>query len=149
MLGEIARFSPEAYLEENHPGVRVCETSLLPGGVQGCIDHEKRIIWLAANLSPAARRCTLAFEIAQLEFGPTPSDPCLAAAQRRAATDWAALMLVTTEDFAGAWAGCLDLVAMAAYCAVDVATFRARIRAASDADQDAAIVAIEQTRLTA
>lgn len=147
MLGEIARFSPEAYLEENHPGVRVCETDLLPDGVQGCIDHTKRIIWLAAKMSPAARRCTLAFEIAQLEFGPTPSDPCLAAAQRRAATDWAALMLVSPEDFAAAWGGCLDLVAMAAYCAVDLATFRARIRAASDTDQDAAIEAIARMRL--
>jgi hypothetical protein len=147
MLGETARFSPEAYLKENHPGVQVFETSSLPSGVQGCIDHAKRIIWLSSNLSPVARRCTLAFEVALLEFGPTPSDPCLAAAQRRAATDWAALMLVSPEDFTEAWGGCLDLAAMAAYCAVDVPTFRARIRAASDGDQDAAIEAIAQTRL--
>jgi Zn-dependent peptidase ImmA (M78 family) len=146
MLGEIARFNPEAYLEQNHPDVRVYERPLR-GGVQGCIDHEQRIIWLDATLSPAARRCTLAYEIAHLEFGPTPSDPLLASAHQRAATEWAALMLVPTEDFVEAWAGCLDLVAMAAYCAVDVATFRARIRAASDGDQDAAFEAIRRTRL--
>jgi hypothetical protein len=148
MLGESGRFSPEAYLGENYPDVRVFETEL-PNGVQGCIDFGRRIIWLDARLSPVARRCTLTYEVALLEYGPTPENPCLAAAQRRAATDWAALVLIPTGVFVAAWGGCLDLAAMAAFCEVDLATFRARIRAASDRDQDLATEAIGQHRLTA
>ncbi len=121
----------------------------LPGQLQGCIDHAKRIIWLDVGLSRVARRCTLAFEIAQLELGPTPDHPCLAAARRRAAVDWAALMLITSEEFAAVWAHSIDLSAMAALLEVDVATFRARIRAASDSDQDAVMEIIGQTRLSA
>ncbi|WP_166518172.1 hypothetical protein [Candidatus Blastococcus massiliensis] len=58
-------------------------------------------------------------------------------------------MLIPSAMFAEAWAGCLDLEAMAEFCGVDVPMFRARIRAASDADQDAAIAAITDTRLSA
>lgn len=145
MLDESARFSPDAYLQENHPDVRVYDVEL-SDALQGCLDHDRRIIWLAAGLSPVSRRCTLSFEIACLELGPTPSSPCLAAAHQRAAVDWAALMLISSADFAAAWGGCLDLATMAIGLEVDVATLRARIRAASDADQDAALAVIAQAR---
>lgn len=148
-LGEAAeRWCPAGYLRHRYPDVRVYEMEL-PGRLQGCVDHEQRIIWVAAGLTPAAHRSVLAYEAAQLEQGPTPADPCLAAARERAALDWAAGMLIPTDLFAAAWANCLDLAAMAAYCEVDVPMFRARIRAASDADQDAALAAIISTRLTA
>lgn len=142
MLGETGQaFNPEHYLRQQHPGVQVLTTEL-PQPIQGCIDHEQRIIWLDSRLSPTARRCTLAFEVAQLELGPTPADPLLAAAHRRSALDWAALMLISSEMFAAAWSNYLDLPSMATACQVDLATFRARMRAASDADQDAAVEGI-------
>lgn len=146
---EPEHFRPDSFIRQRHPDVRVEETDLLPNSILGGVDHEKRIIWLARGLSEVQRRCTLAYEIAQFQQGPTPTDPCLAAAYRRVAEDWAALMLVPSEAFVDAWAACLDLAAMAARVGVDLQMFRARIRAASDADQDAAIAAIEQTRLSA
>lgn len=148
MPRETGRFRPETYLQERHPDVRVIQTDL-PGQLQGCVDHAQRIIWLDWDLDPVARRCTLAYEIGQLEQGPMPTDRRLAVAFRRAAEEWAALMLVPTEAFAAAWGGCLSLTTMADQCGVDLATFRARIRAASDADQDAAMLAITQAHLSA
>lgn len=142
------RWDPRRYLDERHPDVRVRD-AWLSGRLQGQLDIEGRIIWLNLGLTPPERRSTLAFEVAQLELGPTPTDPCLAAAHARAAIDWAALMLIPSDLFVEAWAGCLDLAAMAEFCDVDLPMFRARIRAASDSDQDAAIQAIAATRLSA
>lgn len=144
----MARWEPMQYLEEQHPDVRVVEWAL-PAPLQGCVHHKKRTIYIRPGLSPAAYRSTLAYEIAQLQQGPAPVDACLAAARDRAAVEWAARMLISSEEFAAAWGECLDLEAMAASVGVDVPMFRARIRAASDADQDAAIEAITATRLSA
>lgn len=116
--------------------------------VQGCVNVRRRIIWLDEGLSPVQARCVLAYEIAQYEQGPTPTNPCMARAAQRSAEEWAALMLISSDEFVGAWANCLELPAMAARCGVDLPTFRARIRAASDADQDAAMHAIATTRIT-
>lgn len=149
MRGNRDAWCPRAYVREVHPGVRVMETDRLPGDTQGAIDYDRRIIWLARGLPEAAHRSTLAYEVALWEFGPPPDDPMLAAAHTRAATDWAALMLIPSDDFSRAWANCLDLEEMAARVGVDLPMFRARIRAASDADQDAAVEAIAQTRLSA
>lgn len=140
-------WDPERQAREERIGV--VETRELPDRVQACVDHERRIIWVAAGLSPAQRRSVVAYELGEMHQGPAPVDPCLAAAYRRAAEEWAALMLIPTEEFIAAWVGCLDLSAMAARCGVDLPTFRCRIRAASDADQDAVIQAIAQTRLAA
>lgn len=115
--------------------------------VQGCVSVPRRIIWLDSGLTPIQARCVLAYEIGQYEQGPTPADSRLACAAQKAAEEWAALMLIPSETFAEAWANCLDLAAMADRCAVDLPTFRARIRAASDADQDMAIRAIAATRI--
>lgn len=149
MQGETERVCPRAYVRERHPDWEVVETSRLPAGVLGCVDHERRIIWLASGLSEAQQRCTLAYEIGQLQQGPTPRDPCLAAAHQRAAADWAAMLLIPSEDFAAAWGMYPDLPSMAASLGVDLPTFRARIRAASDADQDAAVEAMRQMRQSA
>ena len=116
--------------------------------VQGCVNVRKRIIWLDENLSPVQARSVLAYEIAQYEMGPAPTDPCMARAAQRSAEEWAALMLISSDEFVAAWANCLDLIAMAARCDVDLPTFRARIRAASDADQDMAMRAIADTRIS-
>ena len=116
--------------------------------VQGCVDVQRRVIWLDEGLTPVQARCVLAYEIAQYELGPAPTDPCMARAVQRTAEEWAALMLVSCDDFAAAWANCLDFTTMAARCGVDVPTFRARIRAASDSDQDMAMRAIAGTRIS-
>lgn len=129
--------------------VGIVETDRLPDRLQACLDLGRRIIWLAVGLSPEQRRCAIAYEIGQFRQGPTPDDPFLARAHQRAAEEWAALTLIPTGMFVEAWEGCLDLAGMAARCKVDVPTFRTRIRAASNADQDAAMEAIGRTRLSA
>jgi hypothetical protein len=150
MQGDAGEWDPWTHVRERHPGVQVIETDRLPSRVQGCVDHKRRIIWLAAGLSAVQARCALAFELGQFQQGPPPSkDPCLARARQLAAREWAALMLIPSDVFVQAWQDCLDLTEMAAFCNVDVPTFRNRIRAASDADQDAAIAAIIDTRLSA
>lgn len=147
MWGNRNFWDPWAYVEQRHPDVRV-EVVKLRNRIQGCVSVRRRIIWLDKGLTPVQARCVLAYEIAQYELGPTPTDPCMARAAQRSAEEWAALMLISSDDFAAAWANCLDLTDMAARCCVDLPTFRARIRAASDADQDAAMHAIATTRIT-
>lgn len=142
-------WDPQRYLDEHHPDVKVVDWEL-PPPLMGCCDHKKRTIWLAAGLDPVRRRCVLALEIAQLEKGPTPDDPCLAWARQKEAEEWAAKMLVPPDVFVAAWAcGCLDLPAMAEWCGVDLRTFRTRTRAATDAEQDEVVAVIGQTRLSA
>lgn len=137
-------------MDENYPDVQVVDDVPLQGSVQACMSHKRRIIWLDPSLTPVEARCALAYEIGHLEFGPTPEDPYLAAAHQRAALEWAAIMLIPADLFVAAWAcGRLDWSEMAAWCGVDLPTFRARTRAASDADQDAVVHAIRQTRLSA
>lgn len=147
MWGSRDAWDPRTYVELRHPEVRV-EVMELQGRVQGCVDVDRRVIWIDAKLSPVQARCALAYEIGEYEQGPTPADPCMARAHQRAAQEWAALMLISSEEFVAAWANCLDLASMAARCGVDLPTFRARIRAASDAEQDAAMAAIANTRLS-
>jgi hypothetical protein len=141
-------WDPEGYLSSRYPSIEIRDYDL-PGRLQGFYERKRGIIWLSTNLSLVERRSTLAYQAGKLEQGPTPEDPCLAAMHERAAMDWAARMLIPSHAFAAAWARCLDLAQMAAYCDVDLPMFRARIRAASDADQDAAIAAIIDTRLSA
>ena len=143
------QWDPEVYLRQRHADVQVWESDL-PDGLLGCVDHKRRIIWLSRDLCPRQRRSTLAVEIGHLEQGPTPTDhPGLASAMHRAAEEWAALMLIPTDVFAEAWGVAADLPAMASWCGVDVATFRTRIRAASDADQDLAMEAIYRLEASA
>lgn len=121
----------------------------LPGGIQGCVDHERRIIWLSKNLTRVERDCVLAYEIGQLLQGPTSSHPCLAAAQRRAAEDWAAQMLIPTEEFLAGFAVSFDLREIADYLEVDLRTLRTRIRGGSDEEQDRIMAGLAQSRSSA
>lgn len=123
------------YLHEHHPDVQVREDDL-PGGLQGGVDHERRVIWLDARLSPVARRCTLAYEIGQLQHGPTPPDPCLAAAHRRDAEDWAARMLLPTDVLMAGFAVSSYIPDIADHLGVDSAMLRSRLRGLTDAEQD-------------
>lgn len=148
MQGEPERFRPLSYLNDHHPDVQVVEMDL-PGGIQGCVDHERRIIWIAKNLTPVQRRSVLAYEIGQLQQGPTSPHPCLAVAQRRAAEDWAARMLIPTEDFLTGFMVSFDLREIAAYLEVDLPTLRARIRGGSDEEQDAIMRTIATMRSAA
>ena len=147
MWGNRNLWDPWTYVEQRHPDVRV-EVAKLRDRVQGCVDVVRGIIWLDEALSPVQARCVLAYEIAQYEQGPTPTNPCMARAAQKSAEEWAALMLISTDEFIAAWANCLELPAMAARCGVDLPTFRARIRAASDSDQDMAMRAIADTRIS-
>jgi Zn-dependent peptidase ImmA (M78 family) len=115
----------------------------LPNGIQGCIDHQQRVIWVAKNLTAVERRCTEAFEIGQLLQGPTSLEPCLAAAQRRAAEEWAAQMLLPTEEFLEGFRVSFDLREIAAYLDVDLPTLRTRIRCGTDEEQDRIMATIE------
>lgn len=141
-------WDPVRYLRERQPDVRVLET-VLPGRVQGCCDHEQRVIWLDAGLSAPARRSTLAYEIAQLQQGPTPEDACLAAAHQRDAAEWAARMLIDSEEFVEAFGAACNYREVAAMLNVDVPTVRARLRGMTDEEQDDVFAAILRHRMSA
>lgn len=145
MLGETAPWRPESYLREHHPDVRVFEVDL-PGGAQGCIDHDQRVIWLDRRLSPVERRCTLAYEMGQLQHGPTPEDPCLAAAHCRASEDWAARMLIPTSLLLDGFRCYSYIPAIAEGLEVDAATLRTRLRNLTDEEQDAVMDVIRGVR---
>lgn len=137
----MAVWDPEAYVRAKHPDVQVVEMDL-PMPWQGCVDHEKRIIWLAAGMSEVDRRCTLAFELGQLEQGPAPADPFLARARQLAAEDWAARKLLDLPTVLDGLRVARTLPEIAAVLAVDTPTLRARLRGLSDSEQDAAMEAI-------
>lgn len=136
------RFSPLAYVRDRYPDVRVIEMDL-PGRIQGCVDHEQCIIWLSAGLTEVQRRCTLAYEIGQLQQGPTPKDPCTAAAHQRAAEDWAARVLIPEDGLMAAFRFSCNLPMIAAYLHVDLPTLRARLRGLTDSEQDAVMAAVQ------
>lgn len=141
MWGETELWCPQAYVREQHPSVHVLEHDL-PGSLLGCVDHERRIIWLKRGLTPAQWRCTLAFEIGHFEHGPMPPNPELAAARRAAATDWAARRLIPTNCLVFAFQRSTHLQAIADDLCVDLPTLRARLRGMTDHEQDAVMDAI-------
>lgn len=141
-------WSPEMYLEVRHPDVAVVDTDELPAGILGAVDHEQRVIWLSRGLPDHVRRCTLAFEIGRLERGPTRGDHRLGRAADADAAEWAARQLIPLPQLCFAFAACAHLparrqcTAMARLLGVDEATVRARRRAMTDWEQDAAIDAV-------
>lgn len=141
-MGELLEpWCPVRYLTERHPGVRVVEKRL-PGSIQGCVDHEQRIIWIDSGLSVVQRRCTLAFEIGQLQLGPVSADPRWAAAHQREAAEWAAQMLIAVTDLIAAFQCCPTITDMAGCLGVDLPTVRTRIRCLTDDEQDDAMAAV-------
>lgn len=141
MQGEAERWSPLTHVREQHADVQVLEAEL-PGEIQGCVDHGRRIIWLREGLTRIQKVCTLAYELGQLQQGPTPDDPCLAAARQRAAEDWAARMLIPEDSLPDGFRISHDLAVIAAYFEVDLPTLRARLRGLTDVEQDAIMAAI-------
>lgn len=135
MWGEPTPWDPTQHLTQHHPDVRVHRRKL-PGTLMGCADVHQRLIWLAPGLTPVQERCTLAFEIAQLEQGPIPDDPCMAAAYRRAAEDWAARMLLPAAQLIAGFCVSYRLDEIAASLEVDTPTLRARLRGLTDEEQD-------------
>ncbi|MCW2902895.1 MAG: 42, gp42 [Streptosporangiaceae bacterium] len=141
MWGETERWCPWDYVREQHPDVQVYEVEL-PGGLLGCIDHERRIIWLQAGIGDVQLRCTLAFEVAHLERGPTPAQPELARARQNDAEDWAARQLIPTNCLVFAFLGFTHLKDIAVELGVDLPMLRARLRGLTDDEQDAVMDAI-------
>lgn len=149
MRGNSNRWDPWAFVREQHPDARVVITPLLPDRVLGGVDHNRRIIWLALGLTEVQARSVLAYEIAELQQGPTPPDPCLAAARRRAAEDWASLMLISTEELVDACRGNHTVPGIALALGVDSATLRARFRGLTDDEQDVVLAAVYAQSLSA
>lgn len=141
MLGETGQFSPRDFLRSTYPDVDV-RTTQLPGRLQGCVDLERRIVWLAEGLTHVEERCVLAYEIGQLIRGPLPEDPVVAAAHRRDAEDWAARMLISTEALVDGFSLFRRLPEIAEWLEVDLPTLRARLRGLTDHEQDAAMEAL-------
>lgn len=148
MRGNSNSWDPWAFVREHHPDARVITTTL-PARVQGCVDHHQRIIWLSAGLSDVEAKCALAYEIAELQQGPTPGDPCTAAAHRRAAEEWAAIMLVPIESILSACLTVATIPEIAARIGVDSATLRSRLRSLTNDEQDRLMAVSESRRLTA
>lgn len=148
MRGSRDAWCPWIYRAERHPDVQVVEMEL-DGREQGCVHVRRRTIWLDLRLTAVEARCRLAFGLGLIEFGPTPEDPRVAAACRRAAEEWAARQLVPPDALVAAFgrSGYLDEIAN--MLEVDMPTLRARIRGATDEEQDASMRAIRATRLSA
>jgi hypothetical protein len=143
MLGEPEQtWDPWSYLDRSHPDWRVVRTDLLPEPIQGCVDFKRRIVWLARGLSRVAELCTLAYELAQLEQGPTPQDPCLARARQQAALDRAATWLVSAHAMVQAFQTARSIPEAATTLGVDTPTLRARLRCLTDDEQDAVMSAV-------
>jgi hypothetical protein len=144
-----SQWDPWSVAASQHPDVQVIVTETLPPRMQGCVDHKRRIIWLAADLTKIQARCTLAYEIAELQQGPIPADPCTAAAHRRAAEEWAAIMMIPTEALLDGFLTAGSIPEIAARLGVDPPTLRARLRGLTNDEQDALVGVSESRRLTA
>lgn len=137
-MGEKTRrpWSPWRHLREHYPDVPVHEVELPPGWL-GCVDVEKRIVWLDSRLTPAERRSTLAHEIGHLERGIAchwaPTHP-----EEKAADEWAARRLIDIPSLTRAlqWSQRLEDIAEELW--VDVHIVRARLGALSP-DEEAVV----------
>jgi hypothetical protein len=147
MRGNSNHWDPWAFVREID--ARVVITTELPDRVLGGVDHKRRIIWLAQGLTEVEANCALAYEIAELQQGPIPADPCTAAAHRRAAEEWAAIMMIPIEAMLDAFLTAGTIPEIAARLGVDPATLRARLRGLTNDEQDALVGVSESRRLTA
>lgn len=129
-------WDPWRHLHEWYPDVRVVVMKLTDG-LQGCIDVEKRKIWLSTHLDDAQRRSVLAYELGFLELEPVGLDEDVARI-----SEWAARLLI---PFDGLLRGCLqrdELADVAEDLRVDVPTLRTRLRGLSDEEQ--ALVGVDR-----
>lgn len=143
MRGSRRTWNPWVHLRDRHPDVQVVETTL-PGQLLGCVDHTQRIIWIAEGLCEVRRTSTLAYEIGQLEQGPTPDDPKLAWTHQRAAEDWAARRMLPFDCLVDGFRAAKRIPDIARFLEVDTAMLRARLRGLSDEEQDAIMEALQR-----
>lgn len=143
MLGASGAWSPARCLMEHHPDFEVRKTDL-PSRLLGCVDLDRRIIWLAHGLDSTQERCTLAFEIAQIVHGPVPENPRLAGAYRVTAEEWAARRLVPMSALLTGFQLSYSLDCIAVALDVDHATLRSRLRCMTDEEQDAVMEVIRE-----
>lgn len=136
MWGTPRAWCPFTCLEEHHPDFEVRATEL-PSRLLGCVDLDRRIIWLAHGLTPVQKRCTLAFEIAQIVHGPVPTEPRLASAYRAMTEEWAARRLIPMNALLSGFDLSWSLEDIASALDVDHATLRSRMRCMTDEEQDA------------
>lgn len=147
MLGEPAPWSPWRYLREKHPGFHVHEVELEPG-LLGCTDHQRRLIWLDSRLTAAEKRCTLAHELGHLALDTACGHQAFPAAEQLV-DEWAASRLIRGRDLARSFSWSLHLSEIAEELFVDVKTLRARIRCATDEEQDWVMAVIARRQLAA
>ena len=129
-------------MRERHPDVLIVCDMELPGGLLGCTDHDKRIIWLDSRLCQAERRSTLAHEIGHLHRGPVPVDPIQAALEERLVDEWASRKLIDGRALAAAFRWSPHYAEIAEELWVDEHTLRARLRCMTDEEQDMVLKAI-------
>ncbi len=135
-MGENGRsWSPWRHLRRHHPDVTVHECEL-PATYLGCLDHERRIIWIDSRLTQAEKRCTVAHEIGHLHRGPGLCDPIASPAEERAIDQWAARKLITVRDLASALKWSQHLPEIAEELWVDEYMLRARLRCLTDDEKN-------------
>lgn len=141
-MGETeTEWNPWSYLQARHPDVYLY-VQPLRSGVRACVDVARRAIWLDVRQSECEKRCALTFEIAVLERGPLPGDPCAAAQQRHEAAEWAVRRLIGLEPMVLACYGALDAAHVAERLSVTEGALRERWRCMTDDEQDAVFEAL-------
>ncbi len=134
-------WDPWAHWQEWYPDVQVV-TMKLPDGLRGCIDVQRRIIWLDETLTPAERRSTLSYELGYLELGPIDLD----GGGGEMVYDWASRLLVPFDDLLRACRRYDDLDDVAEQLSVDVPMLKARLRGLTDEEQ--ALVGVDRWHIS-
>lgn len=138
-------WSPWRHLRTRFRDVRVYELEL-DGDLLGCVDVDRRLIWLDSRLTEAERRCTLAHELGHLERGSACS-PGAGSREEQAVEEWAAVRLIDARALARALQWSCRVEEIADELWVDEHAVRARFRTLTDEEQDLILVAIEKTRV--
>lgn len=138
-------WSPWRHLRTRFRDVRVYELEL-DGDLLGCVDLDRRLIWLDSRLTQAEQRSTLAHELGHLERGSICS-PGAQTAEERAVEEWAAVRLIDAHALARALQWSCRVEEIADELWVDEHLVRARFRALTDEEQDLLLAAIEKTRV--
>lgn len=144
-MAEKTLWSPWRHLKDQFPDVEVYEIEFSVK-MLGCVDLDKRIIWLDSRLTQAERRCTLAHELGHLERGVVCCDPLAAENEERAIDEWAARMLIPAGSLVRAFQWSSHLPEIADELWVDLHMLRARLRGLTDCEQDALMEAIRRAQ---
>ena len=117
----------------------------LPPGLLGCMDRERRIIWLTRGLNEAQRRSVLAYEVAEFELGPFDPDR-----SDEATGEWAARLLIPFDALLRAFRTTDVRSEAAELLGVDAPTLRARLRGpdVGGGATAAAVAPLQRTKCT-